>query len=343
MSTGSILSILAYPQYGYHLVCHSGLSLVHCSYLFVGSLHRLLAFISPNPTRSSTPGVNYPQIFTAEQLAGARTSLCLNPRDFPDLSPDTLSCLIPSETATLTLLSQLVRGLVTISQELTGVTQKLISLAEENDALKEELHDQSSQIANLPLPQSPPPQQDLSVLQSAIRDLSHRVTAPAPPLPQAPAPTHQLPPPARPLPTRKGKERAQAPPSPPQTHMRTLNTSSPFTTQSLAKPAGIRNAMLGSSPTHTRPANSAEGRMTSPLSPPAISTLTTPPPPCMPRLPLTPARAARQRSLPSPPHLNKLRVRWPPHSRRGLPPSLVPNYASLLLASPQSPTQTPPL
>jgi len=40
MSTGSILSILAYPQYGYHLVCHTGLSLVHCSYLSVGSLQQ---------------------------------------------------------------------------------------------------------------------------------------------------------------------------------------------------------------------------------------------------------------------------------------------------------------
>jgi len=39
MSTGSILSILAYPQYDYHLVYHTGLSLVHCSYLSVGSLH----------------------------------------------------------------------------------------------------------------------------------------------------------------------------------------------------------------------------------------------------------------------------------------------------------------
>ena len=38
MSTGSILSILAYPQYGYHLVYQTGLSLVHCSYLSVGSL-----------------------------------------------------------------------------------------------------------------------------------------------------------------------------------------------------------------------------------------------------------------------------------------------------------------
>jgi len=45
MSTGSILSILAYPQYGYHLVCHMGLNLVHCSYLSVGSLHVLLSAI----------------------------------------------------------------------------------------------------------------------------------------------------------------------------------------------------------------------------------------------------------------------------------------------------------
>jgi len=40
MSTGSILSILAYPQYGNHLVCHTGLSLVHGSYLSVGSLQQ---------------------------------------------------------------------------------------------------------------------------------------------------------------------------------------------------------------------------------------------------------------------------------------------------------------
>jgi len=101
---------------------------------------------------SSRPAVDYPQPFTAEQLAAARSSLLLNPPDFPDFSHDTLSRLIPSHTVTLTLLSQLVRGLVTISQELSGVTQKLASLAEESYALKEELHDLSSHIANLPLP-----------------------------------------------------------------------------------------------------------------------------------------------------------------------------------------------
>jgi len=169
----------------------------------------------PLPTRSSTPAVDYPQAFTVEQLASARSSLRLNPRDFPDFSQDTLSGLIPSETATLILLSQIIRGLVTISQEHSGVTQKLRSLAEENDALKEEVHDLSSQIANLPLPHTPPPHKDLCLLQSAIRDLSNRVTAPAPRLPQAPAPTPQSRPTACRLPTSKGKEKARAPPSPP--------------------------------------------------------------------------------------------------------------------------------
>jgi len=39
MSTISILSILVYPQSGYLLVYHMGLSLVHCSYRAIGSLH----------------------------------------------------------------------------------------------------------------------------------------------------------------------------------------------------------------------------------------------------------------------------------------------------------------
>jgi len=39
MSTASILSILVYPQSSYILVYHMGLSLVLCSYLYIGSLH----------------------------------------------------------------------------------------------------------------------------------------------------------------------------------------------------------------------------------------------------------------------------------------------------------------
>jgi len=63
---------------------------------------RLSAASSALPTRSSTPAVDYPQSFTAEQLAPGRFSLRLNPRDFPNFSQDTLSGLIPSATATLT-------------------------------------------------------------------------------------------------------------------------------------------------------------------------------------------------------------------------------------------------
>ena len=131
------------------------------------------------------------------------------------------------------------RRLVTISHELAGITPKLTNLSKDNNALKEELHDLSSQIANLPLPQIAPPNQHLSTLQSAIRDLSHCVTAPAAPLPQAPAPTPQPLPPARPLPTRKGKESAQArPPPPPPTLNDDPNYLIPYYDTKLGKAIG---------------------------------------------------------------------------------------------------------
>jgi len=62
MSTGSILSILAYPQYGYHLVYHTGLSLVHCSYLSVELLHP-----------DSSEGQYEPNTDSTEELDGSRS------------------------------------------------------------------------------------------------------------------------------------------------------------------------------------------------------------------------------------------------------------------------------
>jgi len=59
---------------------------------------RLSAASSPLPTCSSMPAVDYPQAFTAEQLASARSSLRLKPGEFPDFSQDTLSGLIPSDS-----------------------------------------------------------------------------------------------------------------------------------------------------------------------------------------------------------------------------------------------------
>ena len=118
---------------------------------------KLSAASSPLPKHSSTPGVDYPLAFTAEWLTSARSSLRLNPQHLSDFSQDTFSGLIPSQTATLTLLSQLPRGLVLISQELSGVTQKLTSLTKENKAQEEELHDLSSLMANLRSPRPCPP------------------------------------------------------------------------------------------------------------------------------------------------------------------------------------------
>jgi len=45
MSTGSILTILVYPQSGYLLAYHMGLSLFHCSYRCIGSLQRFFWYL----------------------------------------------------------------------------------------------------------------------------------------------------------------------------------------------------------------------------------------------------------------------------------------------------------
>ena len=77
---------------------------------------RLSALNSPNPSRSGTPSIDYPLAFMAELLTQARDALRLNPRVLPDFSPETLSGTIPSESTTITLLAQLAKGLVAISQ-----------------------------------------------------------------------------------------------------------------------------------------------------------------------------------------------------------------------------------
>ena len=177
---------------------------------------RMSALNSPAPSRSGTPLTDNPLAFMAEQLAQARRALHLDPRDLPDFSAGTLANTIPAKSTTVALLSQLVKGLVTISHELTGVTQMLTTISQENEAIREELHDVSSQLANLPPTQDQSPPQAVADLQASICDLSHRVSAPVPALPQAPAPTHTTHTPfvnQGPGPSRKGKERARAPPT----------------------------------------------------------------------------------------------------------------------------------
>ena len=84
------------------------------------------------------------------QLAQVRSALRLRNQDFPDLSPDAQAGTLPMESVTIVLLSQLVQGLVTVSHELSGVTQAVATISKEKENLREELHDISSQLANLP-------------------------------------------------------------------------------------------------------------------------------------------------------------------------------------------------
>jgi len=152
------------------------------------------------------------------QLAQARSALRLSNQDFPDLSPDAQAGTLPIESITIVLLSQLVQGLVTVSHELSGVTQAVATISEENENLREELHDISSQLANHSPAQEQQTVPGIADLQASIRDLSHRVSAPTPaPLAPASPPQRipQPPPTAGPPPSRKGKERARAPPTPP--------------------------------------------------------------------------------------------------------------------------------
>ena len=90
-----------------------------------------------------------------------RNTLRISPQDLPDFSPEPLSGLISSESTTMALLSKWVNGLVSGSHELREVTRTLETIAAENQALSEGLHDISSQVANIPqsAPHHPPQEQ----------------------------------------------------------------------------------------------------------------------------------------------------------------------------------------
>ena len=107
---------------------------------------------------------------------------------------------------------------MTVSHELSWVTQAVATISEENENLREELHDISSQLANLPHSHEQQTAPGIADLQASIPNLSHRVSAPIPaPLAPAPPPQRKPQPPrtAGPPPSREGKEKARAPPTPP--------------------------------------------------------------------------------------------------------------------------------
>ena len=141
---------------------------------------RLSALNSPLPLRSGIPSTDHPIEFMIRQLPQARSALRLSNQDFSDLSPDAQVGTLPIRSTTIVLRSQLVQGPLTVSHELSGVTQAVATISEENENRREELHDISSQLANLPLTQAQQTAPGIADLQASIRDLSHRVSAPAP-------------------------------------------------------------------------------------------------------------------------------------------------------------------
>jgi len=166
---------------------------------------RLSALNSPLPSPSGKSSTDHSIKFMMRQLAQARSPLWLSNQDFPELSPDAQAGTLPIESITIVLLCQLVQGLVTVSHELSGVTQVVATISKENGNLREELHDISSQLANLPHTQKQQTARGIADLQASISDLSHRVSAPIPaPLAPAPPPQRkpQPPPTAGPPPSR---------------------------------------------------------------------------------------------------------------------------------------------
>ena len=305
---------------------------------------RMSALNSPAPLRSGTPLTYYPLALIADQLAQARSTLRLNPRDLPDFSAETLATTIPAESTTVTLLSQLVKGLVTISHELSGVSQKLVTISQENEAIREELHDVSSRLANLPPTQDQSPPQVLADLLASIRDVSHHVSAPVPAPQQAPAPTHTTHTPfatQRPGPYRKGNERAQAPPTPTPTVAEDPKYLIPFYDTKLGKAFGDPEKYARLFPHSYEAGEYQRGAYdVSSFTPGHLHPDNNPSPSYAQAASGSGAGGNEKRKQANLPPPNKLRAGLPPQLRRGLPPSQVPNADSLPHASPPPLTQT---
>ena len=149
----------------------------------------------PSFSHSPSPPLHFTYFHTLPYLTSATNPSPTFPRSLALMADP--HQLPPGNTAfgrLSALNSQLHKGLVTILHELSGVTRTLPTISEENENLREALHNISSQLANLPPAQDQQPTQAIADLQPSIRDLSHRVSAPTPALPHAPAPTHRAPP-----------------------------------------------------------------------------------------------------------------------------------------------------
>ena len=157
---------------------------------------RLAEPASPSPT----PRTTAPLEFLSDLFAETRDSLRLPPQLVQNLSPHALSTISAGEGSILSILCAAVLGIVTINKQLDTVNTRLVELCKENKQLREKIHDVSSVLAN-----DVDTSEELRPLNSALRDLSHWVSAPPPPrqTPQAPPAQPANVAPARPPPRTK--------------------------------------------------------------------------------------------------------------------------------------------
>ena len=159
---------------------------------------RLAEPASPSPTQRTTA----PLEFLSDLFTETRDSLRLPPQLVQNLSPHALSIISAGEGSILSILCAAVSGIVTINKQLDTVNTRLVELSRENEQLREKIHDVSSVLAN-----DVATSEELRPLNSALRDLSHRVSAP-PPSRQTPQAPPAQPPnvaPARPPPPHQAK------------------------------------------------------------------------------------------------------------------------------------------
>ena len=178
---------------------------------------------------------------------------------------------------------------MTVSYELSGVTQAVATISEENENLREELHDISSQLANLPHTQEHQTTPGIADLQASIRDLSHRVSAPIPAPPALAPPPLNTPQPhttASPPQSNKGKERARAPPTLPSSAADDPKYLIPFYDTRLGKAFGDPEKYARLYPHSYEAGEFRKGGTTLTPSPQATSTLRFTPPPPTRKLPL---------------------------------------------------------
>ena len=153
---------------------------------------RLTEPASPAPCQRIAP----PLEFLSDLFSEKRDSLSLPPELVQNLSPHALTTISAGEGSILSILCAAVSGIVTINKQLDTVNTRLVELSKENEQLRERIHDVSSVLANDVATSEELP------LNSALRDLSHRVSAPPPSRqpPQAPLAQSASAAPARPSP-----------------------------------------------------------------------------------------------------------------------------------------------